>query len=156
MEFIVLFLAICAVVLIVQLFVRKRRKLPFSRKKKFLEPAEIRFFKILEKAVRDQYYVFPQVHLPSLISADRAEFDYYKYQDKIENNSADYVIADKNTLQPKLAVMLETSQQKVDDFLEIAFKDAKFPLLKIKSEKSYEEQEISELINNLIETKPEA
>ena len=156
MEFIVLFLAICAVVLIIQLFVRKRRKLPFSKKKKFLTPSEVRFFKTLEQAVEGKYYVFPQVHLPSLLSADQEEFDYYKYQDKIEREAVDYVIADKNNLSPLLAIALQFEGQTPDDFAEMAFRDAGFPLLKIKSEKIYDVRKISELINNLIKRKPGA
>ena len=82
-----------------------------------------------------------------------------KYRNKITQKSVDFVIVEKNYLNPLLAIELDDSSHnrkdriKRDNFIEKALKDAGLPLLRIKRKQSYNVHEISSLIYNILDNK---
>jgi very-short-patch-repair endonuclease len=135
-------------------------KLPYVRKNWFLTKAETEFFKILEQAIANRYYIFPQVRIIDLLLVKGAGKNRYKYRNKIDRKSVDFVIVGKNNLNPLLAIELDDSSHNYsgrmdrDNFVEKIFKDAGLPLLRVDFRKSYNVPELSSLIYNIL-YKPE-
>lgn len=139
----------------------KNEKLPYYKKKYLLSQAEVSFFRALEEAIENKYYIFSQVHLSDLlyIKTDRKEL--LKYRNKIDRKSVDFVITDKNYLSPLLAIELDDSSHyrknriDRDDFVEDAFEGAGLPLLRVKNSSSYNVQKLRVSIEELISDKKE-
>lgn len=114
------------------------------------------FFKALEQAIENKYYIFPQARLSDLVCVRSGTGKYYKYHNKINRKSVDFVIAGKSNLNPLLAIELDDSshnyQNRIqrDNFVENVLKDTGLPLLRIRCVASYNVQEIKALINKQI------
>jgi very-short-patch-repair endonuclease len=81
----------------------------YIRKDRLMTPAEVNFFKRLEGLVRDKYYVFPQVHLSSLV-INKIKGKYYRAAfQKINHKSVDYALVDKKSFITKYAIELDDS-----------------------------------------------
>lgn len=81
----------------------------YIRKDRLMTPAEVNFFKRLEGLVRDKYYVFPQVHLSSLV-INKTKGRYYRAAfQKINHKSVDYALVDKKSFITKYAIELDDS-----------------------------------------------
>ena len=154
------FVILVIIVIIVVVFSGKKsgkdKKLPYVRKNYFLTKAEIDFFRVLEKAVENKYYVFPQVRISDLVLVKTKREDYYKYRNKIDRKSVDFILAEKENLKPLLAIELDDSSHNYkkrrarDEFVEKALRDAGLSLLRIKYKRSYDIQEILKLIDDKI------
>ena len=78
-----------------------------GRSEAVMTNAEIRFFKRLEGIVAGKYYVFPQVHLSSLmVNKTVGRYQKLAYQ-RLLRRSVDYVLADKHSLKTMYAVELD-------------------------------------------------
>ena len=132
------------------------KKFPYAKKDYLLTRAESEFFRILEKATESKYYIFPQVSLSDLLFVKAKKEEYYKYRNKIDRKSVDFVLAEKESLKPLLAIELDDSshgyrkRKERDNFVEKAFKDAGLFLIRINYKRNYNIQEISDAINNAI------
>lgn len=69
----------------------KEENFPYRAKYNFMTPAEISFYKQLEITVGDKYYIVPQVQLSKILWAPKE----YKYQNKIDKKSVDFVLFSK-------------------------------------------------------------
>jgi hypothetical protein len=150
---------IVSVVVIAVIFGKEggaKKKLPYAKKDYFLTKAEVDFFRILEKATENKYHIFPQVSLSDLLFVKAKKDEYYKYRNKIDRKSVDFVLAEKEKLKPLLAIELDDSshnygkRKERDTFVEKVFEDAGIILLRINYKRNYNIQEISEIINNII------
>ncbi|MFC1789493.1 DUF2726 domain-containing protein [Patescibacteria group bacterium] len=163
MEFLIIIVLVFIVIAVIEGFSKgwiqrmlggERKKFPYLKKKYFLTKAEMSFFRVLEQAIENKYYIFPQVHLSDLIYTTAKRKNYYRYLNKINRKSVDFVLVEKNYLNPLLAIELDDSSHnnegriKRDEFVEDAFEDAGLPLLRIKNSYSYDIQKVKELINN--------
>lgn len=91
------------------LFIRMKKKrsseqfeqidtLPYEKIESVMTPAEQNYFRQLEQQYGQQCYIFPQVKLDKIISTtDQTNF--YRYWNKINKKSIDFVLVDKQTLQ---------------------------------------------------------
>jgi very-short-patch-repair endonuclease len=160
MGFIIFITIIIVFVIIVAVFSGKRseaeKKLPYVKKDYFLTKAEIDFFRVLEKALENKHYIFPQVRLSDLLFVKAKKEDYYKYRNKIDRKSVDFVLAEKESLRPLLAIELDDSshdsrkRKDRDNFVEKALEDTKLPLLRFKVQRFYDTNVIFEEIKNKI------
>lgn len=77
--------------------------------KRFLTDAEFSYFRKLEEQYGKDYYIIPQVVLSSIIDVDmsRYYFAYKGYRTKIDKKTLDFVIFDKLTFAPVLAIELD-------------------------------------------------
>lgn len=158
---IVIFVIVFFVAILVALL--KKIEFPYLKKKYFLTNAEREFFKILEEAIEDEYYIFPQVHLSNILFVKNSR-GYYKYLNKINRKSVDFVILEKNSVSPLLAIELDDSshdleeRKKRDNFVEKVLEGTGIPLLRIRARKSYgasrnqNVQELKILIQNTVST----
>jgi len=153
---VILFILIAAAIKFFSISGEKEPKLPYLKKKYFLTAAEREFFNVLERAIENKYYIFPQVHLDKLLFVKKGDQDYIKYLNKINRKSVDFVVVEKNYLNPLLAIELDDSshgfekRMKRDAFVERALKDAGIPLLRLKTKRSYGVSEIASFIYNAI------
>lgn len=124
----------------------------------FLTQAEKDFFDVLEGIIRNKYYIFPQINISKLFLIEKGN-NYYKHYNRINRKSVDFVLVDKNSLTPLLAIELDDSshnrQDRMDrdNFVDDIFKNAEIPLLRIKCSREYNIQDISNLIYGNIQTK---
>lgn len=79
----------------------------YSRKDAIMTDAEAKFFHRLQNISEGKYYVFPQIHLSSLLK-NETKGKYWKAAfQRINRTSVDYVLAHKETLQVAYAVELD-------------------------------------------------
>lgn len=150
-----IFLILIILVALVLLYILSKEFFPYHKKKRLLSKAEQDFFKVLEMAVGDIYYIFPKIQLSNLLAINKeAKRERHKYFYKIAQKSVDFVLCDKQITTPVLAVELNETPEKEksparlrhDQFIKKAFKAANLPLLKIEAQESYDVQEIKEKI----------
>ena len=163
-------LIIIAVIIIIVLIAKAlprgaggREKYPYYRKKYLLTEAESSFFRVLEQATENKYYIFPQIRISNLLYVKGNKNDLFRYQSKIKYKSVDFVLTNKNYLNPLLAIELDDSSHnynkriKRDNFVKNAFEDAGLPLLRIRCSRSYDinnlKNQIEEMISGKKETK---
>ncbi len=154
----VLFILISLWLLVYIKKAKGKSKYPYSKKDYLLSKAETSFFRVLEQAIGNKYYIFPQVHLSDLVYVKSSRGEYYKYFNKIDRKSVDFVLAEKNNLTPVLAIELDDNSHNYknridrDNFVEDVFKNAGVPLLRIKCVASYDIQKIRTRIEEIIKS----
>jgi hypothetical protein len=115
--------------------------------------AEDEFFLKLERAVDERYYVFPQVHLSSLLDHHVDGQDWGYAFRHINGKSVDYVLCSHETLQPTYAIELDdyshekSDRRKRDKEVERIFEEANIPLVRFKSKNMSEQDIIQALVN---------
>jgi len=159
MGYLIFFIVVVGILWIANEYFRgggQKERLPYFGKKYLLTTAESSFFRILEKATENKYYIFPQIRISNLLYVKADKSDYFRYQSKIKYKSVDFVLTDKNYLNPLLAIELDdsthnrTDRMDRDDFVDDAFKDAGFPLLRVRNSVSYDIQKLKAQIEELI------
>jgi len=114
---------------------------------------ETEFFVKLERAVNERYYVFPQVHLSSLLD-HHVKGQEWKYAfSHINGKSVDYVLCDKKTLRPTYAIELDdhthdkADRRTRDAEVERIFEEAELPLVRFRNKDVSEVEIIKALMN---------
>ncbi len=115
--------------------------------------AEADFFRKLNNAVSERYYVFPQVHLSAILKPNTSAKDFLYAFRHINGKSVDYVLCDIETLKPTYAVELDdythdkSSRRKRDAEVERIFDEANLPLIRFKNKDVSEAEIIRSLVN---------
>ena len=110
----------------------------YKRKQRFLTPSEHKLCDALTEAVGDRYYVFPQVHLASLVDEKIVGQSWLGAFRHIDEKSVDFVLCDRKDCAPKLAIELDDpshlrpDRQERDREVERVLKSAGLPLLRLK------------------------
>lgn len=108
---------------------------------------EAEFFHKLERAVSERYYVFPQIHLSAILDHKIKGQDWKYAFRHINGKSVDFVLCDRETLQPFYAIELDDSthnaadREKRDAEVERIFKVSSLPLVRF-ANKDVSEQDI--------------
>src|SRR6266700_6513733 len=79
----------------------------YGRKAFFMNRAEHEFFDVLNEVVGSGYYVFPQVHLSTVLEHRIKGQDWRAAYRRINGKSVDFVICDKAYIKPLLAIELD-------------------------------------------------
>jgi len=128
---------------IIRLFSRSRSRyipqanFPYIKKNYLLTEAEHRFFIALQKAITNQYYIFPQIHLANLLYIPKRTRNWQSYFNRIIQKSVDFVICEKEYLSPILAIELNDSSHNLpnrierDHFVETALQEGGLPILSV-------------------------
>ncbi len=82
----------------------EEERLPFKRKEFLMNIPERKFFEELQRIVPDNHMVFPQVLLSSIVSVTSSRKDFWKYHNKINRKTIDYVIFKKPYFKPVLVI----------------------------------------------------
>ncbi len=114
-------------------------KLPYVKKKYLLTQSERKLFAILNESFSQQYYIFPQIHIASIINVKSGTREWQKYFNKIIRKSNDFTIFDKVNISPLLAIELDDITHDREDrierdgFVDSAFNAAGIPIKHIKT-----------------------
>lgn len=114
---------------------------------------EDEFFLKLERAVSERYYVFPQVHLSSLLDHHVKGQDWSYAFRHINGKSVDYVLCSRETLLPTYAIELDdytheqSDRRKRDKEVERIFDEASLPLVRFKTINVSEQDIIQTLVD---------
>lgn len=160
---ILLLLAIVVVLGAIFLFVESKTSInaskkgyKYKRKDFFMSRAEHECYDTLIVAVGGKYYVFPQVHLPTLIDNKVVGQNWKGAFSHISQKSVDFVLCDKLYISPKLAIELDDKtherQDRIDrdGIVERIFKDAGLPLLRLENRGRFNPTELLEKINTVL------
>jgi len=133
--------------------IHKKNKYAYTAKSLLMSRTEADFFLKLESAVNERYYVFPQVHLSAILD-HRVKGQDWSYAFKhINSKSVDYVLCDKESLEPAYAIELDdythNRKDRIERDVEVErmFKQAQLPLVRFNSANISNEGIIQALTN---------
>jgi very-short-patch-repair endonuclease len=124
----------------------------YTRKNFFLTRAEHEFYDALVEAVGQEYRIFAQVHLPTLVDNKVVGQNWRGAFRHISEKSVDFVLCDKEYLSPKLAIELDDKtherpeRQERDREVERILQDAGVPLLRIINRGRFNASELAEQV----------
>jgi len=130
----------------------KNNTYSYTAKQSLMTRVEDEFFLKLERAVSERYYVFPQVHLSSLLDHHVKGQDWSYAFRHINGKSVDYVLCSRETLLPTYAIELDdyshekSDRRKRDKEVERIFEEANLPLVRFKDKNVSEQSIIQTLI----------
>ena len=120
--------------------------------KHFMAWHEIEFFHVLQRLLGTDYYIFPQIHIGTLLRP-RLPWKTYNFQDRwmaaftfADKFSVDYVICNHERIEPILAIELDGSsheipkRQRRDRIINDMFAEANMPLLRINNDEAQDVQ----------------
>jgi very-short-patch-repair endonuclease len=135
---------------------KEKPKYQYKKKDFFLTRAEHECFDALIKAVSNEYYIFAQVHLPTLIDNKIVGQNWKSAFSHISQKSVDFVLCDKAYLSPKLAIELDDKsherpdRQTRDIEVERILQNAGVPLLRLENHGSFNPVELAQKIKDLV------
>lgn len=113
---------------------------PYRKRLSVMTEREKAFFRKLEEEYGNDYYIFPQIKLDKLMEVDdfyRYQYKDYEHLNKINRKSVDFILADKTTLETKLAIELDDSthwrldRKQRDEFVEDILERCDIPLKRV-------------------------
>ena len=132
----------------------KEKKLPYKKQDFLLNIPERRFFEELKQIIPDNYVVFPQIPLGSVIDVNTSRREFWTYQNKINRKIVDFVIFEKQYLRPVIVIEYDgkthykEDRQIRDEFVDKALKSAGIKILHIKHQQNINFEEIKNKIND--------
>lgn len=105
-------------------------------------------FNTFKEVVGEKYYIFPQMHLSSFLDHKIVGQNWFGAFRHIDEKSVDFVLCDKYTFLPILAVELDEkshdqpARQERDREVERILDVAKMPLLRIRNEDIHDKKEL--------------
>ncbi len=127
----------------------EKRRYAYTPRNSLMTRREGEFFWKLQNVTQDRYFIFPQVHLSSLLD-HRIKGQVWSHAFRhINGKSVDYVLCSKTTLQPVYAVELDDrSHDKADRIerdieVEHIFQEANIPLVRFRDYRELSEEDIA-------------
>lgn len=124
----------------------------YKRKDFLMSRAEHEFFDILVSIVGSQYYIFPQIHLSTILDNKVVGQNWRGAFRHIDEKSVDFVICDKSYIKPLLAIELDDrthDQEKRkdrDSEVERILNNAGLSLLRIGNNGHFDREEIKRTV----------
>ncbi len=134
----------------------KKKEYDYKKKDFLMSRAEHEFYDVLLKAVGNDYYIFPQIHLSSIVDNKITGQNWKAAFRHINGKSVDFVLCDKAYIAPKLAIELDdkthsrVDRQNRDEEVERILEDAELPILRIENKGSFNQEEITQKINSAL------
>lgn len=135
---------------------KEKKKYEYKRKNFFLTRAEHECYDALIAAVGQDYYIFAQVHLSTIVDNKVVGQNWRAAFRHIDEKSVDFVLCDKTYISPKLAIELddrthERPERKERDIeVERILKDAGLPLLRLDNRNRFNPAELSQKIKEMV------
>jgi very-short-patch-repair endonuclease len=129
-------------------------KLPVAlpyRRKPFLTPAEIAYYKMLRMLFADRYLIFAQVRVVDLCEVLDRPFNQGAVN-RIDRRHVDFVLCDQQTFRPMVAIELDDSthdlpyRRRKDAFLDEVFRVMGMKLVRQKVRLAYSVDEVAEKV----------
>lgn len=133
-----------------------RAKFNYIKKDFLMSRAEHEFFDILISIVGNEYHIFPQIHLPTILNHKVTGQNWRGAFRHIDEKSVDFVLCDKKYIKPLLVIELDdkTHQDpfRVERDLEVEsiLKEAEVPILRIENRGSFNKDQIANQIFNAL------
>lgn len=137
--------------------VKERAKYIYKIKEYVMSKPEQACFNVFKEIIGEKYYIFPQIHLPTFLDHKIVGQNWFGAFRHIDEKSVDFVLADKQTFLPVLAVELDEKsheqpiRQDRDKEVERILDDAKMPLLRIRNEDLRDKKELLKKIEERID-----
>lgn len=131
----------------------EKSKYQYKRKEFFMTRAEHECYDALVAAVGEKYYIFAQVHLPTIVDNRIKGQNWKAARSHINRKSVDFVLCDKEYIAPKLAIELgdrshERPDRKDRDLeVERILQDAGLPLLRLENPGRFNPTELAQKIS---------
>lgn len=126
----------------------------YKKKEFLLNIPERKFFESIQQIIPDNYVVFPQVVLGSIINVNNSVRKFWTYQNKINKKTIDFVIFEKPYLRPILAIEYDgrthdsPKRQKRDYFVNNTLKSAGIKIIHIRHGENIDFEAIKENLKN--------
>lgn len=120
----------------------------YFAKESLMTTSENDFFDILSSVIGDKYYIFPQVHLSAIFDEKIYGQPWRTAFRSINQKSVDYVIADKMSRKPLLAIELDDpshdreDRQARDKLVERIFSETTTHLVRFSNYKNFNQEQI--------------
>jgi len=137
-----------------------RPRFPYKLHDTFLSPAELHFYRALEKSASDRMVIAPKVRLGDLFAVKTGEEKFLGYLNRINRGHVDFLLCDSQTMKPLLGVELDdkshkrAKRQKRDRFVNGVFDAAGLPLVRINARREYDFQQLSQLLRKHLQAQP--
>jgi very-short-patch-repair endonuclease len=137
-------------------FGEEKPKYNYQKKQFFMTRAENAFYQGLVKAVGNEYAIFAQVSLPTVVDEKIRGQDWRAARAHINRKSVDYVLCDKVYLNPKLAIELDDSfhdlehRKERDAEVERILAQAGLKLLRVRYAENIDVPELTKRIKELV------
>jgi len=134
---------------------KEKAKYQYKRRNFFLTRAEHECYDALVSAVGSEYFIFPQVHLPTLVDHSVKGQNWRAAFAHINRKSVDFVLCDKAYIYSKLAIELDDKsherpeRQERDREVERILEEAGVPLLRLENHGSFNPGELAQKIKEL-------
>jgi Protein of unknown function (DUF2726) len=105
-----------------------------------------------------KYYLFPQVSLGNLVDVEKGTRPYQTHRNRVDRKSLDFVLCDRSTLSPVLAIELDDSshgredRRERDAFVDGVLAKAGLPLLHIRAQAAYDPKQLAASIGEAMMT----
>lgn len=137
-----------------EIFLEEEKKSVYNYKRKdfLMSRAEHEFFDILVGIVGNQYYIFPQIHLSTILDNKVVGQNWRGAFRHIDEKSVDFVICDKAYIKPLLAIELDDrthdqdKRKERDSEVERILNKAGLPLLRFGNHGHFDKEEIKKIV----------
>lgn len=125
---------------------------PYQKKRGVLSYREAQFHRILVRLINNEYQVLSMVRMADVIYLSKDIEDRKSHNINISSKHFDFVLCDKLKFAPRLVIELDDPthlyyyRKEIDDFKEKACEVAGLPLLRVKVQHTYNEEELKEKI----------
>lgn len=131
---------------------RAAARLPVRLNKYFLSAAEQSFFRVLKAVATDDFEIFAKVRFIDVLWLPAKSGRIWPSKKKLMRRHLDFVLCDRRTLWPALAIELDDSShqhiaaRQRDEFKNRVLKRAGLPLLRINVQSAYDKTLLSKAI----------
>ncbi len=144
---------ILAIILGIAYLLSEKEKLPYAKRQYLLNIAEKKFYQWLITILPPEYVVFPQMVISNIVKVrtDKTK-DFWKYQNKINRKTLDFVIFTLDKLQPVMAIEYDGKTHELpermerDQFVDKVLETAGIGILHIRHEKFLDYRSIKKQI----------
>lgn len=123
---------------------------PYKTKNSILSESEFNFYNLLKLSILDtNYIILPKVRLSDILVVQNIS-DYQDYYNHISMKHVDFILCDRDTFKPKIAIILDDSSLDLDnkfflnDDLTLTFQAATLKLLRFNKYYPYKIIDIKE------------
>jgi len=146
---------IYAIITLIQ-FLAGRTTMPYVARERLVTKTELKFFHQLREAVNDDWEIFAMVRIADILKVPSGINKRRSWLNKILSKHIDFVLCDKESLEIVAGIELDDPSHdrphriQRDLFVNSAFRDAAIPLLRIKTQKSYDSANIRKQIDKAV------
>jgi len=129
----------------------------YTKKKFLITRPEHKFFDLLIQIVGKNYYVFPQVSISSFLDHKFNKQNLGGAFAHIHQKSVDFVICDKNYIEPVLAIELDDKSHQREDRVKRdtdvnkLLHESNMPLIRFENHGSFDKNEITQRLSKVLE-----